>query len=342
MNHRLSGLALGILTISLIISPPKLKAMGGSGPYEGLKDSAKRTLIAVETPASSGSGIVVGRRGNTYYFLTASHVAQGDPRNEEFYAYLSNGSGKRYQIKSIERPAELRSYDIVIGSFESADTIDRALIFPLDNSEGILPEQFGKTTLGTDLFTSIDSWIAEGRPWKVIKQGMKYSWIAWKSFNGRPYDKNWSIQGYPIVAGVSIPTKSIPVAITRFSSAELFARVPGNKDGYEAVYTTTSTVPGMSGGGLFAARACPDLIVMERENNNPRFEDLGLYAGVIAMHGRSEEYGSSGGRSGASLGVPMILLKNYLTTNSNRYGIPIGQEYKDIVLGYCINKSFDQ
>lgn len=342
MNLHLPALALVTLTIALITSPSKLKAMEGSGTYEGLKDAAKRTVIAVETPASSGSGIVIGKRGNTYYFLTASHVAQGNPGNEEFYAYLSNGSGKRYQIKSIEKPAELKEYDIAIGSFESTEDIDRALVFPLDKSEGILDAHFGETTLGTNRRASVDSWITEGRPWKVIKQDMKYSWIAWKSFNGRLYDKNWNIQGSPIVAGVSIPTKAIPIAITRFSTAELLARVPGNKDGYEAVYTSTSTVPGMSGGGLFAARACPDLIVMERENKNPRFEDLGLYAGVIAMHGRSEEYGSSGARSGVSLGIPMILLKNYLTTNSNRLGVPIGQEYKDIVLNYCINKSFDQ
>lgn len=342
MANRITALACGLLTSLIIVANPKTQAMGGSGPYEGLKDAAKNTVIAVQTPASSGSGIVIGRRGNTYYFLTAKHVAQGDPSKEEFFVYLSSGNGRRYRIKSIEKPTELRSFDIAVGSFDSPDAIDRALIFPLDKSEGVLPRSFGETSLGTDRFAEVDGWIREGRPWKVVKQDTKYTWIPWKSINGRPYDKDWGIQGPPVVAGVSIPTKAIPIAITRFSSAELLARVNGNKDGYEAVYTTASTVPGMSGGGVFAARACPDLIVKEREDKKPRYEELGLYAGIIAMHGRSEEYGSSGGRSGVSLGIPMALLTNYLAHNSGRLGIPIGQEYKNIVVNTCVNNSFDQ
>jgi len=86
MIYRITAFTAWLLVSALILSTPKTRAMGGSGPYEGLKDAAKRTVIAVETPASSGSGIVIGKRGSTYYFITAKHVAQGNPIKEEFFA----------------------------------------------------------------------------------------------------------------------------------------------------------------------------------------------------------------------------------------------------------------
>ena len=48
-----------------------------------------------------------------------------------------------------------------------------------------------------------------------------------------------------------------------------------------------------------------------------------LPVGLIAIHGRSEEY-ISGGRSGMSLAVPIDLAKDYLTKNADNSGIPRG------------------
>jgi len=326
------------LLSALISSLPKSMAMGGGGPYEGLKDAARKTVVAVETPASSGSGVVIGQKGNKYYFITARHVIQGDPTKEEYFVYITSNGAQRYRVTSIETPHQLRDFDIAIGSFVSTQPIDKALIFPLDKSEGILVNVHGDSSLSVHFGGSTDDWVLQGRPWKVIKQDIKYNWIAYKSMNGRTYDKIWFIQGPPIIAGVSIPTNAIPVPVPRFSSAELLARVTGNKDGYEIVYNASSTVPGMSGGGVFAARVCPSLIVKE----GSLVPDLGLYAGIIAMHGRSEEYGVSGSRSGVSLGIPLALLSDYFIANSDRYGIPVGNEYKTMVLAYCINGSFDK
>jgi hypothetical protein len=156
-------------------------------------------------------------------------------------------------------------------------------------------------------------------------------------------EQGLGIQGPPIVAGVSLPTKAIPIPLMRSTSAEIISRVVGNKDGYELIYTSPSTVAGMSGGGVYGARVCPEVIVKQDPTTKRTWEiDSGLYAGVVAIHGRSEEYGNSGGRSGVSLGVPMALIKNYLISNSGRLGVPVGKRYSDIVLQTCVNESFDE
>ena len=77
-------LATSIFTSSSI---QKIDAMGVNGTFEGIKEYAKSVTLGIETPASSGSGILIGKKGDTYYFLTAAHVAISDPQKEEFWAY---------------------------------------------------------------------------------------------------------------------------------------------------------------------------------------------------------------------------------------------------------------
>lgn len=318
--------------------------MGAGGPFEGIKLKAMETTLALETPASSGSAVLIGSAGSTYYFLTAGHVVPGDAEKEEFYVYSANKGGKKYRVMKFERPNELKGLDLVIGSFKSNDKLELALIFALDEKKGVLPSAFGEKTDTTDRFATIDQWIKDGRNGVVIPQELPpYNWIAWKSFNGRTLNKEWGIQGPPIVAGVSLPTKAIPLPLMRSTSAEIVSRIVGNKDGYELIYTSQSTVPGMSGGGVYGARVCPAVIVKrDAETKRTWEDDSGLYAGLVAIHGRSEEYANSGGRSGVSLGVPMILIRNYLISNARRMGIPVGKRYADIVLKTCVNESFDE
>ena len=316
----------------------KVQAMG-SGPFEGLKDFAKSVTLGIETPASSGSGILIGKKGDIYFFLTAAHVAISDPQKEEFWAYsVAGGQTKQYQITSFEKPDIFADKDIVIGSFVSKENLPISLIFPLNKEKGIEETAFG-TSENKDKFTSPSQWILDGRDWPLVPQELKSTWMVWKSINGRSYDETWDIQGPPLVAGVSIPTKAIPVALMRSSAAQMQVRVPGNQKGYEAIYAATSTVPGMSGGGIYAARNCPDLIVKQNADRQWR-EPLALYPGVIGMHGMSESYGMSGGRSGTSLGIPLEIFSDFFTQNASRYGIPTGQSYKDKVIDLCVNKSF--
>ena len=65
------------------------------GTFSGLGEFARKVVIGIETPAASGSGVIVGRSGEkgawAYYFLTAKHVANGDPENEEFFVFSKSG-----------------------------------------------------------------------------------------------------------------------------------------------------------------------------------------------------------------------------------------------------------
>lgn len=302
MNKLVSGLV--VVSMSLFGSP---SYANGSGPFEGLVDFAKKVSIGIETPAASGSGVIIGKKGNKYFFLTANHVASGNPKSEEFTAYsLLDGNAKRYEITEFVRPKALKGKDIAIGIFESSDDLELALIFPIDVKEFVpLPP-----TLPSD------------------------TWAIYGSMNGRQYDRTWDIQGPPLIGGISIPTASITVPIFRHTPGQIQTRAPGNKDGYEMIYNAVSTVRGMSGGGVFAARVCPEAPL---DPDNSSRQSWGAYPGLIAIHGRSEEYGNSGGRSGASLAVPIDLIANYLGKNANKYGIPIGRKYYDELARQCVS-----
>ena len=68
--------------------------------------------------------------------------------------------------------------------------------------------------------------------------------------HGNPWSSN-DIHGYPLVAGVSTPSKAINVPMFRTAIAYMQGKAVGNQNGYETIYSITSSVPGMSGGGLF-------------------------------------------------------------------------------------------
>lgn len=274
------------------------KAQFGGGPFGGLKNYSKSATIGIDTPGTGGSGVVIGKTGNTYYFLTAAHVASGDPTKEEFWAYSPTGDGfKKYKITRLWQPKEFAGKDIAIGSFSSPDKIEVALIFPIDTKQ----------------FASEDAYKIYG------------------SLNGREFDKEWQIQGPPIVAGISLPTGAITIPLFRFTVAEMQSRATGNQKGFEAVYAATSTVAGMSGGGVFGARGCPSFSYNNRTS-------WGAYPGLIAIHGMSEGYGDNQGRSGVSLGIPLDLVASYLGNNAKSLGIPIGKDYYNRVVELCINR----
>ena len=84
--------------------------------------------------------MIIGRKGNKYFFLTANHVASGNPEFEEFTAYSLLGSTpKRYKIFKFIKPSVMQGKDIVIGVFEASDDLEQALIFPLDVEKFVPP-----------------------------------------------------------------------------------------------------------------------------------------------------------------------------------------------------------
>lgn len=301
MKNYLARLCFATLALTCTFKSA-LRANEGGQDFEGIQAYAKSITLGIETPSGSGSGIIIGKKGNTYFFLTSKHVVTGNPKNEEFYAYsVKDDKPIRKRILSFEKPEEWDDIDASIGSFKSEESLVPALIFPFETTE-----------------------YASG-----------YRWQPLYNFNGRRYNNTWGIQGPISVAGVSIPTRAITVPIFRSSIINMLDRANGNQNGYEAIYTATSTVPGMSGGPVLGARICRTEKAIALRNFGSVNANLGIYPGVIAMHGMSEEYLQSGGRSGTSLGIPLDLLINYLGNNHRKYGIPVGEAYTNSAWELC-------
>ena len=304
----MSRLVKVIFIAQLLFSPlsNSLKAK----PFEFLKEYSESITIGIETPVSGGSGFLFGKKDDEYFFLTAGHVAISDPTKEEYWVYaLNEGFTKKYRVNSFKKPKEFIGKDIVIGSFKTKDLLKLALIFPIDREEFVpSPPQLP--------FYTFD------------KIGI---------YNDRSFDKNWEIQGPPLVAGVSVPTKSITVPLFRYAAIEMQKRAKGNQNGYEAIYSASSTVPGMSGGPVVGARACAQRNPEYYKSNEYGFgwSASGAYPGVIAMHGMSEEYSNSGARSGTSLGIPLDLVVDYLGENADSFGLLSGRKYYDEVVRLC-------
>ncbi len=271
------------------------------------EDMVKDRIVGIETPASSGTGTIIGKKGNTYTILTAGHVIPSLLPGDEYYA-LSLSSSKRYRIISVDHPLGSK-LDIAVATFNS-------------------PEDLKITLINRFLDWNIFAMNAKGNYWGVSEPNA-------------------------IVSGVSLPTGAVTVAITRFDEFNLDLRAFGNKDGYELIYKS-STVPGMSGGPVLGKRwiSCDSptkKLNQDKDGNeiNPLTGPNNMhkmilsnalhgYLTLLGIHGRSEEY-HSGGRSGLSLGVPIDLIKDYLTDNSDRLGIPVTEKdiEKTIKSQYC-------
>lgn len=254
--------------------------------FTNLKEFSKSVTIGIETPSSSGSGVIIGKKNNKYLFITAKHVANIKPsQNDEYWVYSLLNSKTKYKVDNIFYPKVFSGYDLALGTFETSDDLPIALIF--------------KRQKNFCLYQRIDSQQSNDERFE------------------RNCDDDWGIVGIPLVAGISIPTKSIPVPLFRSSNINMIGRVDGNNNGYEVIYTASSTVPGMSGGGVYGSRNCISISTTPGKK-----EFKGYYGGLFAIHGRSEEYLESGGRSGTSLGIPLDLFSNYFISISKEFGIP--------------------
>ena len=254
-----------------------------------LKEYAKTVTIGIETPGSSGSGVIIGRKNNRYLFITAKHVANIKPsQNNEYWVYSLINSQNKYKVDKIFYPKVFSGHDLALGTFETSDNLPIAVIFK---------PNFKKHKIFCYLQ---QTYYQKSNDERFI----------------RNCDDDWEIVNIPLVSGISIPTKSIPVPLLRSSNINIIGRVKGNQNGYEVIYTTSSTVPGMSGGGVFGTRTC-------NFGTKPGEENFaGYYGGLLAIHGMSEEYLESGGRSGTSLGIPLDLFSDYFKSISKDFGIP--------------------
>ena len=280
--------------VSTVYSQSWPKHPQGLDKKSYLKEYSKAVSIGIETPGSSGSGVIIGRKKNQYLFITTRHVAQSQPsKNEEYWIYSVNDKKNKINVKKFIYPEEFEGYDLALGVFESDIKFPVAYILKkIDynpNLDFCTRRELGKN--GFDMFNDGYQGYLE-------------------------CDNEWQILGKPIIGGVSLPTKAINIPIFRTSSLKMLTRATGNQQGYEAVYEASSTVPGMSGGGVFGQRSCGGVSTFEET-----IEFTGFYGGIFAIHGMSEEYSNTNSRSGVGLGIPLDLFSNYFNKISEEYGI---------------------
>lgn len=119
------------------------------------------------------------------------------------------------------------------------------------------------------------------------------------------------LENFGYVSGYSLPTKEVSISILRQNRISFRERAKGNQNGYELLYES-STIQGMSGGPVTAFNSCPF--------------DSGGFPSLVGIHGMSEGYEASSGRSGISLAVPVDLIREYLYDNRDKFGIPFSEE----------------
>lgn len=234
----------------------------------------KSITIGIETPAGSGSGVVIGSKGDVWTALTAKHVySESKPSEIEVYSPVTK---KYYSVLST---VDISAKDVDLGiiKFRSHDKLNKAVL------------NFNLVTAPSPQQRFI------GKQWGILFDG-------------------------GVGAGFSMPSGAVTVPILRYTTFNFQERAHGNLNGYELLYQA-STVPGMSGGPLLGYRN-----MNPKDTSNSFGGDI-LAVGLIAIHGRSEDY-AGGGRSGMSLAVPVDLAKDYLTKNADSLGIP--QDYKMI------------
>lgn len=245
--------------------------------YVYLDSVAKTHAFRVEGPASQGSAVVIGRSGNTYVALTSAHVLSDVSASEELVVSAA-GSDISYPV--IEKRVLREGVDIALFTFSSSEDLSISLI-----------DAFGADGFGCGMSD---------------KDRLKYYGELVGDWNACYH----SVQ----VAGISSPTQAINAPVLRVTKhTRMNPRLRGNRDGYEFVYEA-STVPGMSGGGVYGYRHyCPSGTKLQSGS-----------VSLIAIHGRSEDY-FAGGRSGMSLAVPIDLVKSELLEISESYGIPVSK-----------------
>ena len=291
-----------------------------------LEEFSRRVSVAVETQSASGSGVIVGKKGNAYTLITAKHVLGGSSLAEDFEVLPVAGpyKGKRYSVtRVVATPSDL---DFAVLVFNAKDSLPLAPVLT-QAPDYIRRSEFGPA-YNSKGFKHYNPDLEHLRTYSHDLSGI----------NQYSYDQHFHVVGDPTVAGFALPSAAVNRYLFRFSPLKIIDKIKDNADGYNLIYLATSTVPGMSGGGVFGARRCPqrhDWYQDAKRNGTIKSYLGAAYFGVIAVHGRSEAYGSTSGRSGVSLGVPLDSLADFFKANSVKLGIPSGNQYVSLVKDLC-------
>ena len=357
MRIRASQFALGLSVAFIGSTTFLLAASSNAQPFMGLKRYAETTAFPVNTPGNSGTLTIVGRKGSTYTFLTAAHVVDQAYAGESADVEIVNSSGNPQVVNlRVIKSFQNNGVDLAIGQFNYSGSarIDVLPLFGLapDSSWENDPSRYRDVSIpcndkrlsfhercfsnkkwdqpGMCYFSGLGDAPCSSPPKVQMKERVASgSYERFRgTFNGRRYEEKVATIGDYYVAGYSLPSMAITERIFRVSEARFQNLLRRNRDGYNLIYTATSTVPGMSGGPVLAARLCPD-------------RDYRAYAGIIGIHGKSEDYNSTSSRSGISLAIPINspVVISFIKSNGSSLGIPVGSSYIRSVSEICSDKS---
>jgi serine protease Do len=121
--YRLTALLLGT---TVMVSHPFSSSAVAQVSVGRLAKDVTVFIQGVGSPDNFGSGVIIGRSGNTYKVLTAAHVVASP---DQYTIQTNDGMG--YTLKSSQK---LSGLDMAVVQFESSTTYT---IAPLGNSDQI-------------------------------------------------------------------------------------------------------------------------------------------------------------------------------------------------------------
>jgi tetratricopeptide (TPR) repeat protein/V8-like Glu-specific endopeptidase len=89
---------------------------------------AEAVTVRIDTPGSSGSGVIIQREGNIYTVLTARHVIDSIRGNEEAYVIPASDERQSYRINNSSIQALPNNVDLAIFQFQSSATYQTATL----------------------------------------------------------------------------------------------------------------------------------------------------------------------------------------------------------------------
>ncbi|MDJ0578701.1 serine protease [Crocosphaera sp.] len=125
----IASVAYGSLPVSLKQNPSNL-LISQALNRETIQEKAQAISVKVETDNSAGSGVIIGKEGNTYTVLTNAHVINSKADNT-----IITNDGESYTAKVISEGNSLEGNDLAVLTFESVNSYQVATLAVNTNLE---------------------------------------------------------------------------------------------------------------------------------------------------------------------------------------------------------------
>ncbi|MGK7900211.1 MAG: tetratricopeptide repeat-containing serine protease family protein [Hormoscilla sp.] len=119
VRKKMHGLSWGVPIGRLPEVDPSFNVLPGpllTGVAAEVLDVARQITVRIEDPQYNGSGVIIARRGKTYYVLTADHVVKDENKYE-----VVAPDGKRYRV-DYGKVQRLEGVDLAVLQFQSKES----------------------------------------------------------------------------------------------------------------------------------------------------------------------------------------------------------------------------